>query len=101
MVPGDVRPSESPGRLVGARERAARTGQLPGQRTRHRQLPTRHRSTVRREVSEMLTAQSRSEEHTSELQSPYDLVCRLLLEKKKKNKLKQKQWKKKKKRKAK
>src|SRR5438094_6242887 len=27
---------------------------------------------------------SRSEEHTSELQSPYDLVCRLLLEKKNK-----------------
>src|SRR5437867_10217647 len=26
--------------------------------------------------------QIRSEEHTSELQSPYDLVCRLLLEKK-------------------
>src|SRR5438094_7761435 len=26
----------------------------------------------------------RSEEHTSELQSPYDLVCRLLLETKKK-----------------
>src|SRR5437867_11622388 len=26
-----------------------------------------------------------NEEHTSELQSPYDLVCRLLLEKKKKN----------------
>src|SRR5207248_10432554 len=34
--------------------------------------------------------QYRSEEHTSELQSPYDLVCRLLLEKKKKKK-KQKQ----------
>src|SRR5437867_3730981 len=31
-------------------------------------------------------AGARSEEHTSELQSPYDLVCRLLLEKKKKNK---------------
>src|SRR5207248_3761925 len=28
------------------------------------------------------TAKPRSEEHTSELQSPYDLVCRLLLEKK-------------------
>src|SRR5437867_13031921 len=28
-------------------------------------------------------AYKRSEEHTSELQSPYDLVCRLLLEKKK------------------
>src|SRR5438094_4449382 len=32
---------------------------------------------------------SRSEEHTSELQSPYDLVCRLLLEKKKKKTQKQ------------
>src|SRR5438094_2047760 len=30
-------------------------------------------------------AVKRSEEHTSELQSPYDLVCRLLLEKKKEN----------------
>src|SRR5206468_11452772 len=30
----------------------------------------------------------RSEEHTSELQSRSDLVCRLLLEKKKKNKVK-------------
>src|SRR6266516_6797523 len=39
---------------------------------------------------------SRSEEHTSELQSPYDLVCRLLLEKKKKkiNKYKKKKKKK-------
>src|SRR5207248_7756169 len=27
--------------------------------------------------------ENRSEEHTSELQSPYELVCRLLLEKKK------------------
>src|SRR5437762_11765066 len=33
----------------------------------------------------------RSEEHTSELQSPMYLVCRLLLEKKKKKKKKQKQ----------
>src|SRR5688500_19969468 len=30
-------------------------------------------------------AQARSEEHTSELQSPCNLVCRLLLEKKKKS----------------
>src|SRR5438067_8731544 len=30
----------------------------------------------------------RSEEHTSELQSRFDLVCRLLLEKKKKKKIK-------------
>src|SRR5437773_7593555 len=33
----------------------------------------------------------RSEEHTSELQSHHDLVCRLLLEKKKKKKKTQKQ----------
>src|SRR5437868_15484436 len=33
-------------------------------------------------------AQRRSEEHTSELQSRFDLVCRLLLEKKKKKKKK-------------
>src|SRR5471032_2683146 len=40
---------------------------------------------------------SRSEEHTSELQSHHDLVCRLLLEKKKKKKkTKQLQTKKKK-----
>src|SRR5437763_12846273 len=32
--------------------------------------------------------ESRSEEHTSELQSPMYLVCRLLLEKKKKKKIK-------------
>src|SRR5256885_12048978 len=31
------------------------------------------------------TARPRSEEHTSELQSPCNLVCRLLLEKKKTN----------------
>src|SRR5438552_5716483 len=37
----------------------------------------------------------RSEEHTSELQSPDHLVCRLLLEKKKKKKKKQKEQKKK------
>src|SRR5207249_11662103 len=30
----------------------------------------------------LLSAQDRSEEHTSELQSRFDLVCRLLLEKK-------------------
>src|SRR5690349_22568559 len=34
---------------------------------------------------EALVAQCRSEEHTSELQSRRDLVCRLLLEKKKRN----------------
>src|SRR5437763_7729079 len=41
-------------------------------------------------------AASRSEEHTSELQSPMYLVCRLLLEKKKKKTIKKKQRKSKK-----
>src|SRR2546426_9444039 len=36
---------------------------------------------------EGLALETRSEEHTSELQSPCNLVCRLLLEKKKKQKL--------------
>src|SRR5207248_7611759 len=35
-------------------------------------------------ASQLVARYDRSEEHTSELQSPYDLVCRLLLEKKKK-----------------
>src|SRR5207248_9730877 len=40
-------------------------------------------------MNRIITISSRSEEHTSELQSPYDLVCRLLLEKKKKKITKQ------------
>src|SRR5699024_11815658 len=35
---------------------------------------------------------SRSEEHTSELQSRFDLVCRLLLEKKKKERMLAQNW---------
>src|SRR5690349_23697980 len=50
----------------------------------------------RRDVSELavrgglVVTPDRSEEHTSELQSRRDLVCRLLLEKKKKKKKKRK-----------
>src|SRR5947208_11454740 len=40
--------------------------------------------TVRRAPLSKIPTDSRSEEHTSELQSPDHLVCRLLLEKKKK-----------------
>src|SRR5256885_3721512 len=48
-------------------------------------VPQRHRNwTVCPEV-EAGRFTIRSEEHTSELQSPCNLVCRLLLEKKKKN----------------
>src|SRR5574340_193663 len=37
----------------------------------------------RNQIDYILCSQRRSEEHTSELQSPQDIVCRLLLEKKK------------------
>src|SRR2546426_1488799 len=40
---------------------------------------------VRRSFWSSACKAERSEEHTSELQSPCNLVCRLLLEKKKKN----------------
>src|SRR5256885_12059981 len=55
-------------RVVG-QDAAPGVGQL-GRGRVHRRAPGLHRS----------------EEHTSELQSPCNLVCRLLLEKKKKNK---------------
>src|SRR5256885_5202984 len=48
--------------------------------------PSRRRSdSIRqaRDVARQAWAEPRSEEHTSELQSPCNLVCRLLLEKKK------------------
>src|SRR5207248_11797187 len=45
-----------------------------------------HRGQARADVGDERRQDVRSEEHTSELQSPYDLVCRLLLEKKKKKK---------------
>src|SRR2546422_6267333 len=51
----------------------------------------KERGQSRIEVEE--TALSRSEEHTSELQSRLHLVCRLLLEKKKKKNLNDETWK--------
>src|SRR5437879_9859192 len=42
-----------------------------------------HDSRAARRASDHLPVVARSEEHTSELQSPMYLVCRLLLEKKK------------------
>src|SRR5208283_6031500 len=47
---------------------------------RHRAHPVLHRAARR-----FFGGELRSEEHTSELQSHHDLVCRLLLEKKNKN----------------
>src|SRR2546426_6592406 len=59
-------------------------------RSRRCSPSTRRRSTGRssRTGSRPTSSGERSEEHTSELQSPCNLVCRLLLEKKKKKKYK-------------
>src|SRR5437867_6736697 len=52
-------------------------------RSRGRRAPHPRRRRRSRAGTSAGTGPRRSEEHTSELQSPYDLVCRLLLEKKK------------------
>src|SRR5690348_18109235 len=52
-------------------------------------LAVRSSTPVPDSASIAVTSLPRSEEHTSELQSPVHLVCRLLLEKKKKKKKKQ------------
>src|SRR3989454_4861705 len=47
--------------------------------------PGARRETVEAYIKRLEKLEKRSEEHTSELQSPCNLVCRLLLEKKKKH----------------
>src|SRR2546426_4935422 len=47
-------------------------------------LGAAHRRSLARSARPLSALSNRSEEHTSELQSPCNLVCRLLLEKKKK-----------------
>src|SRR2546428_8802075 len=73
--------------------------QLPGPRQRHRvethttehrrgrraALRKNGRSVAHSRVEQLADLVGRSEEHTSELQSRSDLVCRLLLAKKKNN----------------
>src|SRR2546426_4574475 len=54
-----------------------RSSDLTGTRAARRAIPSRAQPTSHGRQDE------RSEEHTSELQSPCNLVCRLLLEKKK------------------
>src|SRR5438094_2544311 len=59
--------------------------QAPLPRRRRRRASGSRSATIdRKEYVATGRLMPRSEEHTSELQSPYDLVCRLLLEKKKK-----------------
>src|SRR5690348_17514098 len=80
-LPISIPRASGPGSREGAVEPVVRrpeasTRPEPGREQVYRAPVDRHRS-------------ERSEEHTSELQSPVHLVCRLLLEKKKKNKRQQ------------
>src|SRR5207302_11303000 len=72
-------------RLGGVREPAGVGGRLPPDPPVVRQLLGRAGQLLARVLLQH-RVQARSEEHTSELQSRENLVCRLLLEKKKKNK---------------
>src|SRR3712207_8644856 len=74
--------SSPPGAII-ARSTAS---PCPGSDSRcsHRPVPGSTSQTSTSGSAPTVTAQERSEEHTSELQSRQYLVCRLLLEKKKK-----------------
>src|SRR4051794_41736836 len=74
-------------RPTGRRPRPERSGRPePGPRQRRLPGPLPRRRPQRGDEEEgQEDGAARSEEHTSELQSPVHLVCRLLLEKKKKN----------------
>src|SRR5688500_19927337 len=74
--------------VVRAEQRQARGGHdvvaVPGGERGYLSLPEDHGRIVgQHEVAAIVGFVHRSEEHTSELQSPCNLVCRLLLEKKK------------------
>src|SRR5437868_9407846 len=77
--------------LFRSQQRDRRGIEDPGAQRHQEGTSSRHRESARvrpeRPLQEDLRRRvRRSEEHTSELQSRFDLVCRLLLEKKKKTK---------------
>src|SRR5258708_22150220 len=65
-------------------------GNVDGRRLAHRLIGPIHFPQQRQRTG--IRPDERSEEHTSELQSPDHLVCRLLLEKKKKKSKKRTQY---------
>src|SRR5437867_8035077 len=67
-LPSRQRPQQCAESFPHCRDPAHLRGRREGERRQKTERARNHRT--------------RSEEHTSELQSPYDLVCRLLLEKK-------------------
>src|SRR5258708_35097714 len=99
--PGFSRPTNRIAYLLASQERFAEAGRYfqavlradPGNAVAHFNLGYTHdrRGQYERAIHEFreATRVNRSEEHTSELQSPDHLVCRLLLEKKKQSIFKQ------------
>src|SRR5207249_8242627 len=79
----DARGQDHAGRVHLAGDEQARVGRVELDAEERRPVLLRHGQPERRAAG--VRAAGRSEEHTSELQSRFDLVCRLLLEKKKKN----------------
>src|SRR5690606_41222747 len=70
--------------LAAQENRTFEIGSSRSQRSRNLARPTlRSPWSARGSVKEVTSSSARSEEHTSELQSRENLVCRLLLEKKK------------------
>src|SRR5206468_5348613 len=80
----DALPISNPN--ASAPSKAAITTSRPVRRPPSTRTSMRSRSLLRTRIACVSARPSRSEEHTSELQSRSDLVCRLLLEKKKKKK---------------
>src|SRR5438067_2647389 len=93
LIDGVQRTSEEPRLLAGRDDEYLTRGELIAPRPREGRrdhvgfhAPWHERRRRQREWSDRRRHDARSEEHTSELQSRFDLVCRLLLEKKKKKK---------------
>src|SRR5438034_7282007 len=87
MIPPPPRPTLFPYTTLFRSDPCARVFRVPG----HDDAPRAHADLDRRERRAQRDAlaaagDQRSEEHTSELQSHSDLVCRLLLEKKNRTK---------------
>src|SRR5437773_7468172 len=91
----DLISCSSPSRTAGTASQPGRAATRPGRNFLPHQEPritsgrlstTARGSAITRPLAawECESSEKRSEEHTSELQSHHDLVCRLLLEKKKK-----------------
>src|SRR5438034_5827714 len=86
MILGQGGPAISVEHLPADLRKGAAGGAVGGTGGDRRHVPQTLADVERLQIEKTLRFHDRSEEHTSELQSHSDLVCRLLLEKKKKQK---------------